>query len=175
MELSDKHDELTLRDKVRIQWALIYTTDNNRIIRRPAWHIWDALAREIEWMTTTQCQLVDRTLLQRVVGRLTFCARFVKFGRYHINSSYVLLAGVIHLKCHADIAMISAEMATNIEHLAAKLLMERWEPLVAYPKFQFPGVQTLTSDTVASIAGVGYTHVWHNRHRHMDVCKNTHT
>lgn len=88
------------------------------------------------WIKTHQYQLVDRTFLQCVVGRLTLCARFVEFGRYHINFSYAALAGARHLKFQADVATISAEMVTYIENLSSELRLERWEPLVASTKFE---------------------------------------
>lgn len=88
VELSDKPEgNLPFGTKFEFIGAEFDTTDHKYIIGRPEMHIRDALARDMEWIITHQCQLVDRTLLQRVVGRLKFCARFVEFGRYGIISS----------------------------------------------------------------------------------------
>lgn len=168
VELSDKpEDNLTFRSTFEFIGAAFDTTDHKYIIRRPARYIRDALERDMEWIITHKCQLVGLSLLQLVVGRLKFWATFVELGRYHINSSYVELVADRHMKCHSDVAMISAEMAGDIELLSSELRLERWEKLVASAKFEYPVVQGLASGTVAYLRGGGGVRVWNNSLRHM--------
>lgn len=47
----------------------------------------------IVWILENAHRLVSLARLKVAVGRMTFCARFVPFGRALLNSSYSTLAG----------------------------------------------------------------------------------
>lgn len=105
--------------------AYFITEDPTYITRRLALHVLEAVERDLVWLEANRCRLVDELMVQRVVGRLTFCARFLDHGRARLNSAYAALAGERHIQCRGQKAMISREMARKVEAIAGEIRSAR--------------------------------------------------
>lgn len=127
------------------------TSDAANVRRRPAQHVIQNVERGITWVQEHLCRLVDCKKMQTVVGRLTFCSRFVDFGRKLLKSSYATLAGARHLQCRSDKAMITAEIDHEVDSLVTEIRLEHWTPLVSSPEFSISGAQGVSTDASASL------------------------
>lgn len=114
------------------------TNDPTDIIRSPARHLRESIERDLAWLEANSCHLVDKSMVQRMVGRLTFCARFSEHGRMKMNTACAALAGAWRLQCLGQKHMISKEMACDVEAIAGEIRVAQWAPLVATPTFAFP-------------------------------------
>lgn len=106
----------------------------------------EALERDLTLIGLNRCCLEDKASLQKVVGRLTFYARFLEHGRARLNSAYAALAVARHLQCRESKAMISAEMVRDVEVIAEAMHDEHWTPIVSSSNFEFPGSQGVSPD-----------------------------
>lgn len=89
-------------------------------------------------------------MLHMVVARLTFCARFVPYGRALLYYIYAAPSGAPHLNFMQYKAAVCSEMANDVTVLAPDLQFISYFPLLCAPEPAHPGAQVLSSDTSAS-------------------------
>lgn len=131
--------------------ATFDTSDPANIFSSPTSHILTALSANMVWLATRKGKLALRKQALQFVGRLAFCARFVRLGRVLLNSSYAAVASAHLLHCLQDLIMVTHEMFADIMTFYEKLRAVHWTPVVVYPWFYFPGLEGFSSDAASRL------------------------